>query len=108
MAQPSLIFIGICGTVLALDRATGAEVWRSNLKGADFVNVVLQDGDLFATAKGELYCLDTVTGRIRWKNSLKGLGRDLISIATSTGQQSVLARDKKNRDDAAASTAAAY
>ena len=48
IAQSSLIYIGIAGTVVALDRATGAEVWRSDLKGNDFVNVALQDGDLYA------------------------------------------------------------
>jgi hypothetical protein len=48
MAQSSLIFIGMAGTVVALDRATGTEVWRSELKGNDFVNVALQDGDLYA------------------------------------------------------------
>jgi outer membrane protein assembly factor BamB len=38
------IYIGIRGTVVALDRASGAEIWRADLKGSDFVNVVL-DGD---------------------------------------------------------------
>jgi outer membrane protein assembly factor BamB len=57
MAQATMIFVGISGTVVALDRSTGAEVWRSDLKGNDFVNVALQDGDLYATAKGELFCL---------------------------------------------------
>jgi outer membrane protein assembly factor BamB len=58
MVPNNLIFIGIKGTVVALDRATGSEVWRSELKGKDFVNVVLQDGDLYATTKGEVFCLD--------------------------------------------------
>jgi hypothetical protein len=52
-------------------RSTGAEVWRTDLKGSDFVNVALQDGDLYATAKGELFCLDPATGTIRWRNPLK-------------------------------------
>ena len=39
-----MVFIGIKGTVLALDRATGQEVWRSKLKGASFVNVILDGG----------------------------------------------------------------
>ena len=62
------VSIGIKGTVVALDRATGQEVWRSNLRGSDFVNVVLQDADLYATAGGELFCLDPTTGRIKWHN----------------------------------------
>ena len=104
MPQPSMLYIGICGSVLALDRASGEELWRTDLKGADFVNVVFHEGDLFATAKGVLFCLDPATGNIRWKNSLKGLGHGLITIAAPTGQQTVLAREKRKRDDDAAAT----
>ena len=97
-----MIYIGICGDVLALDRSTGQELWRSDLKGSDFVNVVFHDGDLFATAKGVLFCLDPATGQVRWKNNLRGLGHGLITIATPAGQQTVLAREKRKRDDDAA------
>jgi outer membrane protein assembly factor BamB len=108
MAQTGLIVIGIAGKVLALDRSTGQEMWRTDLKGGDFTNVVLQDGDLFATTKGELFCLDPATGAIRWQNPLKGLGRGLVTISTAGGQQTVLMREKQQRDEAAAagSTAA--
>ncbi len=104
MPQSSLVYIGIGGKVLALDRATGQELWRTALRG-DFVNVALQDGDLFASAAGELFCLDAATGHIRWQNPLKGLGRGLVSIA-GAGQQAVLLREKKDRDDEAAAGAA--
>ena len=99
MAQTGLIFIGVCGTVVALDRSTGEEVWRCSLKGADFVNVVLEGGDLYTTAKGELFCLDPATGKIRWQNPLKGLGRGLITIATTGSQQTVVMGEKKRQDD---------
>ena len=102
MAQTSLIVIGIGGNVVALDRSTGQERWRTDLKGSDFTNVVLQDGDLFATTRGELFCLDPATGSIRWQNPLKGLGRGLVTIATAGGQQTVLMREKRQRDEAAA------
>jgi outer membrane protein assembly factor BamB len=102
MAQSSLVFIGIAGTVLALNRSTGQEVWRAELKGSDFVNIALQDGDLYATAKGELFCLDPTTGNIRWQNPLKRLGRGLVTIATANGQQTVVMHEKKQRDEAAA------
>jgi outer membrane protein assembly factor BamB len=106
MAQNSLVFIGIAGTVVALDRATGAEVWRTALKGTDFVNVALQDGDLYAAARGELFRLDPTTGNIRWQNPLKGLGRGLVTIATANGQQTVVMREKKKRDEAEAAAGA--
>jgi outer membrane protein assembly factor BamB len=93
--------IGIAGTVVALDRSTGSEVWWSDLDG-DFVYGALQDGDLYATANGELFCLDPATGDIRWQNPLKGLGRGYITIAASGSQQAIVMRDKKRRDDEAA------
>jgi outer membrane protein assembly factor BamB len=99
-----MVFIGIKGTVIALDRATGEEVWRTALKG-DFVNVVLQDGDLYATASGELFCLDPASGGIRWHNGLKGLGRGLVTIATSGNQQALVMREKQQQDEAAAAAA---
>ena len=101
MASGSIVYIGIGGSVLALDRATGAEVWRSDLKG-DFVSVVLLEDALYAGTKGELFCLDPATGHIRWRNQLKGLGRGLISIAAPGGQQATLAREKTRRDEEAA------
>ena len=33
MARTGTVLIGIIGTVLALDRATGHEIWRSKLHG---------------------------------------------------------------------------
>jgi outer membrane protein assembly factor BamB len=44
MAGRDAILIGIQGTVVALERATGTELWRTALKGSQFVNVTLQDG----------------------------------------------------------------
>ena len=77
----SLMYIGIKGTVLAIDRRTGQEQWRTHLKGSDFVNVAIGPDEVFATAWGELFCLDPVTGRIRWHNPLTGMGWGLITIA---------------------------
>ena len=51
LMQASLLVIGIAGTVIALDRSTGQEVWRTKLKG-DFVNVSLQSSDVYATGIG--------------------------------------------------------
>jgi outer membrane protein assembly factor BamB len=104
--QSQLLFAGINGHVIALDRATGAEVWRTKLKG-DFVNVVLEDGALYATAKGEMYCLDPATGTVRWNNALSGLGWGLITIAGSGGSQSLVVTQKKRLDEQAAAAGSA-
>ena len=107
MPQGSALFIGISGTILALDRVSGQEIWRSSLKGSDFVNVVLDDGMLYATTKGEIFCLDPSTGNIRWNNRLKGLGTGLVTIASRDGQQVVPGQEKRRRDAEAAAGAAA-
>lgn len=86
MQRPSSgsVYVGICGTVLALDRSTGEEIWRTELKGSDFVNVALDGGQLLAAARGELFCLDAATGEILWNNPLKGLGWGLASFTSSS------------------------
>jgi len=72
MGPAHQLFIGIRGAVLAIDRTNGQEVWRSPLKGRDFVNLVLEDGDLYAATQGELFCLELSTGHVRWHTQLKG------------------------------------
>lgn len=97
------LYVGIRGVVVAIDRATGHELWRTSVKGADFVNVAVQDGDLFAAARGELYRLDPSSGEILWHNPLKGLGWGLVSIAGS-GQLPPI-EEKRRRERAAAAAA---
>ena len=106
MAIQSLVYIGIKGTVLAFDRTTGAEAWRRVLVGSEFVNVAVVDGDLFATARGELFALEPWTGEVRWHNPLKGLGRGLLTIASGT-QQAVVMNEKSRRDAQSAAAAGA-
>ena len=109
MKTSDLVFIGIKGSVLALDRATGQQVWATHLKGSDFVNVVIRDGAVLASCYGEIFCLDPLTGDALWHNPLKGFGLGLATIATEdnprTGNAPALA--EKQRRDAAASAAAA-
>ena len=103
---PSLVYIGIAGNVIALDRASGEEVWRTPVKG-DFVNVAFVDSCVYAATRGELFRLDSATGEILWRNELKGLGRGLVTIAGSDGQQTIVMREKKQRDEAAAASTTA-
>jgi outer membrane protein assembly factor BamB len=99
------LFIGIRGTVLALDRATGATQWSAHLVGSDFVNVALQDGDVYAATRGRLYRLDPATGDILWSNELPGLGWGIITIAGA--EQAAPSAEKRRRDQQAAAAASA-
>ena len=107
MKTLGLVFVGIKGSVVALNRATGQQVWATQLKGADFVNVVLQDGAVLASCRGEIFCLDPRTGIRMWHNPLKGFGTGLATIAADfnpgEGNTPVLAEKRRRDEEAAAS-----
>ena len=111
MAQSKFIYLGIKGSVIALNSATGREIWAKKLTGSEFVNVVLNGSDLLAATHGEVFCLDPQTGIIRWHNPLKGYGWGLVSIAGEGIAQdaSAVSAEKRRRDQqqAAASSSAA-
>lgn len=100
------LYIGVKGCVIAIDRATGNSIWEADLRGADFVNVVLDGDELYATSKGRLYRLDPATGKILWENGLAGKGWGLVSVAARGGENLSLLAEKKRRDAAAATAAA--
>ena len=104
-SRRDLVYVGIKGAVMAVDRDSGEIVWSTALKGSDFVNVIVQDGDLFAASRGELYRLNPSNGAVMWRNSLPGLGWGIVTVAG--GAQAPGAAEKKRRDDAAAAAAAA-
>jgi outer membrane protein assembly factor BamB len=100
----SAIFVGIRGGVAALERDTGRQLWKAKLKGADFVNVMLDNDRVIAATKGEVFCLDAATGQVLWHNELPGEGWGLVTIATASGSSSSVAssREKRRRDEDAA------
>jgi outer membrane protein assembly factor BamB len=78
-----LVFVGIKNAVVALDEKTGYEVWRTEVRAAGFVYVVWDGASLYAASGGEVWRLDPQTGDFIWHNELKGLGRGLLSIAST-------------------------
>jgi hypothetical protein len=108
MKISNLAFVGIRGSVLALDINTGEQVWVARLRGANFVNVVLQGDLVLASCDGEIFCLEPFTGQVRWHNPLKGYGLGLATIATteSPGNGPGPLLDEKRRRDAQSSAAA--
>jgi len=99
------IFLGVHGEVVALDRATGQELWSTKLGGSDFVNLLLDQDRIIATTKGEVFCVDAATGQLLWRNQLPGMGLGLIGIATSSGSTPIGPSSQKRRQDEAAATA---
>ena len=88
-----LVFVGIKNAVVALEEKTGYEVWRTAVRSAGFVYVAWDGASLYAASGGEVWRLNPETGDFIWHNELKGLGRGLLSIASTRapGPQSNLA-----------------
>jgi outer membrane protein assembly factor BamB len=80
---PTLLYVGIKNSVVALDIATGIELWRTKLKGSDFVTVMFDGQSLVAANAGEVFALDPKTGALLWHNNLKGMGLGVVSLASS-------------------------
>ncbi len=97
-----LLVIGIGGHVVAIDPASGTEVWRTRIKRADFVTVQPAGSVVFAGAGGELFCLDATGGQILWHNKLKGLGNGLVTFASSAEAAAAAGLAAKRRAAAAA------
>jgi outer membrane protein assembly factor BamB len=93
MVRPAdRLFIGLGGHVVAVDPATGSEVWRTKLKGSDVVTVCLAGRHVYGATKGELFCLDRATGHVLWHNRLKGLGMGIVAFAQSGDEVVAAAR----------------
>jgi outer membrane protein assembly factor BamB len=99
----SALFLGIKGSVIAVDRGSGETLWSTHLKGGQFVTVAVADGAVYAGTYGRLYCLDASTGSVRWTNELPGMGYGLICIAGTDG--SAVMGEYKRRQDASHSAA---
>jgi outer membrane protein assembly factor BamB len=110
MKTSDLVFTGIKGSVVALNRGTGEQVLVTHLKGAGFVNVVLEHEAVLASCYGEVFCLDPLTGEGLWHNPLKGFGMGLATIATDRTLESsiapVLAKTRRRDEEAAAASTA--
>lgn len=106
----SFLFVGIKKAVVALDDRTGLHVWRTELRSSDYVTVLWDGAGLFAANSGEVWRLDPANGAVIWHNDLKGLGRGLVSLASSrspsTTGSSDLAMEKRRREAQAAAQAA--
>jgi len=78
------LFLGVGGHVVAIDPATGDEIWRTRLKSTT-VTTVWSDGKrVYGGAQGELFGLDAATGNLLWHNKLKGLGMGIVAFPGSS------------------------
>ena len=90
MTVEQLIFVGLNGYALALDRETGEIVWTNKEMKSGYVTLLLDFDRLIVSTNGYIYCLDPLTGNILWHNPLKGFGMaaptSLVSVRGQTSQ----------------------
>ena len=102
MTIEQLIFVGLNGYALALDRDTGEIVWSNNEMKSGYVTLLLDFDRLIVSTSGYIYCLDPLTGKVLWHNPLKGYG-----LAAPTSLISVRGQSSQTVIEQAAAAAAA-
>lgn len=100
-----LIFVGLNGYALALDRDTGEIVWSNNEMRSGYVSLLLDGDRLIVSTNGYMYCLDPLTGRTKWHNPLSGYGMgaptSIISVRGSSSTSLVQqASDEESQSSA--------
>lgn len=79
----NMVFVGLNGRVVALDRDSGKIRWRWQATKSGGYMTLLPDRDrLIVSAGGYVYCLDPATGEERWHNPLTGFGVGVAALAT--------------------------
>ncbi len=110
LALDQLVFVGLNGYAVALDRDTGEIVWSNDQLKSGYVTLLLDGDRLIVSTGGYLFCLDPLTGEILWHNPMKGYGNSTPTALLSVrGQstQSVVTQAAAAKAAAAAASAAA-
>ena len=108
MSIDQLIFVGLNGYALAMDRNSGEIVWYNDQMKSGYVTLLLDGDRLIVSTNGYIYCLDPLTGQILWNNPLRGYGSGApTSLISVRGQSSQVVIQQAAAATAAASGGAA-
>jgi outer membrane protein assembly factor BamB len=88
MCIEQLIFVGLNGYALALNRQSGEIVWSNHSMKSGYVTLLLDGDRLIVSTNGYIYCLDPLTGDVLWNNPLKGYGMGTPTALVSVRGQS--------------------
>lgn len=88
MSIDNLIFVGLNGYALALDRNSGEIVWSNNDMKSGYVTLLLDGDRLIVSTNGYIYCLDPRSGQTLWSNPLRGYGVGAPTALVSVRGQS--------------------
>jgi outer membrane protein assembly factor BamB len=88
-----LVFVGLNGYAVALDRDTGEIVWSNDELKSGYVTLLLDGDRLIVSTNGYIFCLDPLSGRVIWSNRMSGYGSgaptSLISVRGQSSQSVV-------------------
>ena len=99
MSIEELIFVGLNGYAVALDRDNGEIVWSNSDMKCGYVTLLLDGDRLIVSTNGYIYCLNPLTGQIMWNNPLRGYGMGAPTSLTSVrgqGSQTLMAQAAAN------------
>src|SRR3954471_18712838 len=89
MTVDQVVFVGLNGYAVALNRETGQIVWSNDQMKSGYVTLLLDGDRLIVSTNGYIYCLDPLTGQILWHNPMKGYGAGApTSLVSVRGQSS--------------------
>lgn len=89
LALDQLVFVGLNGYAVALDRDTGEIVWSNDQMKSGYVTMLLDGDRLVVSTNGYIFCLHPLTGDILWQNTMKGYGSGApTSLVSVRGQSS--------------------
>jgi outer membrane protein assembly factor BamB len=91
MTVDQLVFVGLNGYAIALNRDTGEIVWSNNKMRSGYVTLLLDGERLIASTNGYIYCLNPLTGEILWHNPMTGYGLPAPTALVSVRGQSAQA-----------------
>lgn len=95
-----LIFVGLNGYALALDRDTGEIVWFNDKMKSGYVSLLLDGDRLIVSTNGYMFCLNPLTGKILWNNPLSGYGMGTpTSVISVRGQSSQTHMQQADSDE---------
>jgi outer membrane protein assembly factor BamB len=86
MTVDQLIFIGLRGYVLALERDAGTVVWCNDQLKSGYTTILLDGDRLIVSTNGYIYCLNPLNGEILWSNPLTGYGCGVTHMVSCRAQ----------------------
>ena len=110
MTIDRLVFVGLNGYALALNRDTGEIVWSNDKLESGPVTLLLDGDRLIVSTGGYIFCLHPLTGEVLWNNPLKGYGlaapTALVSVRGQSQQELGHPKPHSGATDGAIITAA--